>query len=242
LRPAIGFCNKSVVPNYVIPTAGLFRLSLIQNLFERLATVRGGLSDHNLFRVKRLRHTLGGAATNPAQSSHRKKRIVTEPGPLSLARKMPTNYFDFPPDLLKRQGHEQDGIPKVPIVLRDFILEDEMVTEGIMRQLGNQPVILMSISCPVCQDKRWVKFGLDRFEVVLDLSALEREIAIAEFSYVNSRLSNPLKESRRAVPGFCLAGLACTENDPSHRQIRDFRDEAQNGPTATDLNVIGMGP
>ncbi len=56
-------------------------------------------SKQNLFRVERLGHALRRAATNAAQSGHRKKRIVTEPAPFGLAGEMPPNYFNLPTDL-----------------------------------------------------------------------------------------------------------------------------------------------
>jgi hypothetical protein len=115
-----------------------------------------------------------------------------------------------------------------------------MITEGIVGQLGNQPMILVSISVPMGQDQSRIKVGFDRLKVVLDLGTLEREIPIAKPTYIDPLVCNTLKECRCAVFGFSFANLGCTEDYPSHCQVGDLRDKAQNGSTAANLNIIGM--
>ncbi len=97
------------------------------------------------------------------------------------------------------------GLPRSPSYLGISVLEDEMIPEGVVGQLGNQPMILVSISGPVGQDQCRIEIGLDRFKVVLDLGALEREIPIAKPSYIDPSVSDTLKECRRAVSGFSFA-------------------------------------
>jgi hypothetical protein len=116
-----------------------------------------------------------------------------------------------------------------------------MITEGVVSQFGNQPVILVSISAPMGQDQCRVKVGFDRLEVVLDIGTLEGEIPIAKPAYIDPFVNNTLKELRCAVSGFSFANFGCTEDYPSHCQVGELRDKAQNGSTATNLNVIGMG-
>jgi hypothetical protein len=198
-------------------------------------------SEHELFCVKRLGDPLGGATANAAEPRHRKKRIVAEPGSLSLARKMPAYYFNLLTNLLERQGYEDCRIAEIPVIFGNLILKNEMIPEGIVGQLRNQPMILVSVFRPVGQDQRWIEVGFDRLEVVFDLGALEWEIPIAKTSDIDSRFSRPMKECSRALSGFRFTNFGGAEDDPSHCQVRKLRNKTQHGSTAANLNVIGMG-
>ena len=99
-------------------------------------------------------------------------------------------------------------------------------------------MILVGVRRLMGENQCGIKVGFERFEVVLDLGTLEREVPVAEANYFNPLIYNILEERSRAAFGFGPAGFRRAEDHPSHRQVGNFRDKAQHGSTATDFNVI----
>jgi len=144
-------------------------------------------------------------------------------------------------DLVWRQRHEEHRITEVAIVLWYFVLQNKMVAEGIVGQLGNQPMILMGVSLTMGQDQRRTEFSFDGLEVILDLSTLERKIPVPKPAYVDLPVHNVLKKCLRTGLGLDFADFGGTENHPSYREVRNLGNEPQDGSPATYLNIIGMG-
>jgi len=154
---------------------------------------------------------------------------------------MPAEDLDFPVDLVPRQWHEENRITDIAVVFGDFVLKGEMITEGILCKLGNQPMVLVSIAMPMRQDQCRIKIGFDSLEVVLDLGTLKREIAVAEPAYIDLLVKDTLKKCAGAVPGLSFSNSGCAEDNPSYCEVGDLRYETKNRPAAPDLYVIGMG-
>ena len=73
------------------------------------------------------------------------------------------------------------------------------------------------------------------------MSALEREIPAAEYQHLDLPLRNVFEEGRRAAPRLRPAQADTTEDDPSHDELGHLGSEAQNGSTAADFDVVGVG-
>src|SRR5579863_1647187 len=48
--------------------------------------------------------------------------------------------------------HVDIGTSEITVILWDLIFEDQMIPEGVPRQLGEQPMILVRISAPMRKD------------------------------------------------------------------------------------------
>src|SRR4029077_14002818 len=99
----------------------------------------------------------------------------------------------------------------------------------------------MSVVLPVGQDERRIKIAFDGLEVVLNVGALGGEVAITEPQHLDLLLRNMLKNGGRAVPPLGPTPLIAAENDPPHDETRSLGSDAQNGPAAPDLDVVGVG-
>ena len=69
------------------------------------------------------------------------------------------------------QSHVGVRAPEVAVPLRDLVLEDEVVTEGVPGQVAHEAVVLVEIVARMCQDKIGVDPGLQALEDVLDRAA-----------------------------------------------------------------------
>ena len=101
-------------------------------------------------------------------------------------------------------------------------------------------MVLMSVALPVGQDQRRLEIAFDRLEAILDVSALEREISVAEVQDIDLFFSDALKEGGRAVARLGSARAGTAEDDPSHYEIGNLCGETQNCSAAADLDVVGM--
>jgi len=80
---------------------------------------------------------------------------------------MTADGFDLAPDLRPRQGYEKTRVAEIAVVFRDFVFEHEVIAKGIMRKLGHQPMVLMSIAVPVRQHEGRIEITFDGLEAVL---------------------------------------------------------------------------
>ena len=69
---------------------------------------------------------------------------------------------------------------QVAVVLRDLVLEDQMVAKRVPGQLRDEAMILVQIAAPVREDQVRGDLALEALEVLLDLGAVVREEAVAE--------------------------------------------------------------
>ena len=75
---------------------------------------------------------------------------------------------------------EQVRSPEVAVVLRNLVLEDQVVTERVPGQLARQAVILMEVAALVGEDHVRRDLGLQILEERLDLAAVVRQEAVAK--------------------------------------------------------------
>src|SRR2546427_2672478 len=97
--------------------------------------------------------TAGRVAFHPAQTEERPEELLREPALLDLAGEVRQDRVDSAAaeGLLKR--HEDVRCPEIAVVLRDFVLEDEVIPEGVPRQLRDQSMILVEVVAIVRQDQ-----------------------------------------------------------------------------------------
>jgi len=77
---------------------------------------------------------------------------------------------------------------KIAIVLRNFVFENKMVSERIPGELGDDPVMLMSIPSVVCEDQVWLIDAFDPLELLFDGLAFVGEESIPERRDINDAL------------------------------------------------------
>src|SRR5260221_7385308 len=122
-----------------------------------------------------------------------------------LARKVTADQVDLPANLWPGQRDEEAGIAEIAIVFRNFVLEHEVVPEGVVGKLGQEPVVLMSITLHVGQDQRRIEIAFEGLEMVLDLSALEREVPVAASHHLDPPFSDASEDIAPAVTALDLA-------------------------------------
>jgi len=198
------------------------------------------LSEHDLPGVERLRQPLGGIAADAAQPDHREEGLVRKPASSPLARKVPAGGFDLLADLHPGQAHEEEsGIAEIGVVFWNFVLEHQVIAEGVVGELGQQPVVLLSVALPMSQDERRIKIAFEGLEVVLDIGALEGEIPVAEPQHLDP-FSGNIFEKGGAVLRLSLAQAGAAEDDPPRDEIWRLCSKAQDRSVAADLDVIGV--
>src|SRR5262245_30608245 len=89
---------------------------------------------------------------HPAKTHEPPEELAVEPVPVGLALEVLLEQPDLLDDRLLVQRDEDVRSTQVAIVLRDLVLEDEMVAKRVPRQLGRQPMILMEVVPRVRED------------------------------------------------------------------------------------------
>ena len=90
---------------------------------------------------------------------------------------------------------------EIAVALHDLVLEDEMVPEGVVGQVRDEPVVLVPVVAVVREDDVGPHLVLERLEVVLDLDRGVREVAVAE----RQRPSSGTRDVGRGGRARCAA-------------------------------------
>src|SRR5262245_35456801 len=116
-------------------------------------------SGADLLGIERLRETPTRGRLDPAQPHQRQEGVLAEPGLAALRRKALADGAR----LLVRGGgverNEEVRRAEVRVVLRDLVLEDEMVAEGVPGQLPDRAVVLVQIALVVREDQIGAHFA-----------------------------------------------------------------------------------
>ena len=75
-----------------------------------------------------------------------KKRFLRKPMFIRLTAEPAKNGPNFFPTRFLLQVDQKIRRTKIPVIFRDFVLQDEMVPKCIPRQLRYQPMILMPVA------------------------------------------------------------------------------------------------
>src|SRR5215469_2120744 len=244
IRQCAGPCYKTRNHAHNGPLA-LKRLDATRKLRDwnsrQCVSVRRTETLHDrLAAIKAFSKSAFGLCFHPPDSKNGAKRIFGKPWLAGLGVERTQNVRDL--TLAKRliETHEEIGCSPIAIVLRNFIFEDQVIPEGVPRQLRNQPVILMEIVAMVSEDEIGLKIALDRLHEFLDGPPLVREKTVAKASNYNARPSRCLEKQPRGLAGFSFSLRRGTENDPVELEIGIFPRQAKNRAAATDLNIVAV--
>jgi len=72
---------------------------------------------------------------------------------VALRLEASAEMFDLAAANICTQSDVEVRIPKIPIVLGDFVFQDDVVTKGIPCQVGEKPVILVAVVTVVRKDQ-----------------------------------------------------------------------------------------
>src|SRR6476661_2797944 len=114
-----------------------------------------------------------------AQPQQGKERLGNEPRPVPLAAKVNHERGHLGLSLFATKGNEQTRVPQVRVVFWDFILQNEVVPEGVPGQFGYHTMVLMVVP-PVMRENNIRFKALHALNRGFDLSKLRRKEAIPE--------------------------------------------------------------
>ena len=130
------------------------------------------------------------ARLHAAHAQQPAEELVVEPVLVALAR---DDARSSKSQLLRgdlvAQRDEDVRRPQVAVVLRDLVLEDEVVAERVPRELAREAVILVEVVTRACVSTRSGSIGLQFLEDLLDRLAGVREEGVAKLvqSHVGRR-------------------------------------------------------
>src|SRR5437899_7635297 len=163
--------------------------------------------------------TAGSIAFHSPQSHEREKCLRLKPALRALGLERiheVTNLLlaDFVPD-----WHEQVRLSQVTVILRNFILQNEMIAKCVPGQFRNQAMVLVGIFAVVGKDK--VRGNrLQLFEDRFDFRTDKRHESVLKFLQ-QGRLSNILSDKQSGPTlRFSGADSKCTEHYPMEQAIR----------------------
>ena len=171
-----------------------------------------------------------------------RKQVGGEPGLARLGGEVLQEQVDLAIESRRREGGEEVGRSEIAVVLRDLVLQDEVVAPGVPGQLGDEPVILVPI-LPVV--------GEDEVRGELAASAPRTRLSPRRRSREGSRPGSPgrstfavVTPSRNAAAdaraSAARSGVA-QKTTHSTSRLAVLGDEAQDRPAAADLDVVGVG-
>ena len=156
----------------------------------------------------------------PRRRISRQKQVLREPAPVELRREVREDQPDLPCCDLLRQVDERIGRADVPVVLRDLVLEDQVVAERVPRQLGDEAMVLVQIGALVREDQVGRHVSLQLLEVLLHGDAGVREEAVAKALHDNPRRRISRQEILRAPPSLVSPIAVSAQHDPDDVGLR----------------------
>src|SRR5579863_1459697 len=136
-------------------------------------------SEDELTAVERLSVPAGSIAFHPAQSEKCEKSVLLEPMLATLGRESIHQIANLLLNDLGFKWHKDAGSSHVPVVLRNFILEDQVVSKRVPGELCQQPVVLMCVPAVMGKDQVGGN-RLQPLEGFLHFGTFERHKAIGE--------------------------------------------------------------
>ena len=110
-------------------------------------------SQRELAAVERLRVPARRARLGPAQAHEPEEELLVEPVLFALARERLSQQARLLACELLRHRDEDVRRAEVAVVLRDLVLEDQVVAPGVPRQLAHEAVILVQVVPRVREDR-----------------------------------------------------------------------------------------
>jgi hypothetical protein len=117
-----------------------------------------------------------------------------------------------------------------------------MLTPCIPGQIADGAMILMPVVAVVGKNDVGIRVLLYFFKEFLDSRSFIGKEAIAKGLDDDSLTLDGLEKKVRTGAGFTLAFAPRAEDHPDHLDLGVEGEKVQNGSTAPNLNIIGMGP
>jgi len=174
---------------------------------------------------------------HPAYAHQAKKGLTLEPAFRLLRLKRHKQIIDFCSVLFGVQWYKKIWPPKIPIIFRNLILENQMIPKRIPRKTGDLPMILVCVTTPMSEDDIRLDLAFQIFEEFFDLLANTVEKTIAKFVKDDRGFATGGEELRgfRSLQFTCSR---CTENDPMKSQEGEHLLEVEQSGAASDFDVI----
>jgi len=134
--------------------------------------------------------------------------------------------------------HEDIGIAQVSLVLKNFVFEDQVLSERIPCDFGKSSVILVQIFSAMGEDDiRLYRFG-QFVHRLFDLNNARGKERILKIEKVNVAVVVPIAPSMKSVACLDFARGIATHHDPVKPYARIAFQEAKNRSSATDFDIV----
>lgn len=159
---------------------------------------------------------------------------------VTLCLEVTTQVGDFLLGDFVIQWNKEIGNSKVTIIFWNFILQYQVASKRVPRQIREHAMILMTVISIMGEDQVRLKSLLETFKILLDLFVLSREKAGSKPLYHNL-FALEASDELTSTP-LCLQGPPATgaENYPLYVEIRPFSRQLQKRPSAANLNVVAV--
>jgi hypothetical protein len=174
------------------------------------------------------------------KSEQAEESLFAEPVLPPLCSENVEQPFAFAPGRARAQGHVQVRLAEISVPLRNLVLENELVTEGVPRQVGHYSVVLVPVVARVGEDDIRSKLASQTLERILDRIEMGREIAVAEFVQADCLARCWSKELPRSELGLARTGSSGAPDNPSEFRSRSSARQLRQRATAPNLDVVRM--
>jgi hypothetical protein len=174
-------------------------------------------------------------STEPEQAE---ESLLAEPIFPPLCSENIEQRFAFAPGRARAQRHVQIWLAEISVPLRNLVFENELVTEGVPRQVGHYPVVLVPVVARVGKDDIRSKLAGETLERILDRVEMGREIAVAEFVQADCLARCWSKELPRSALGLTRTVSSGAPDNPSEFRSRSSARQLRQRATAANLDVV----
>src|SRR5690606_4969985 len=195
---------------------------------------------NELAAVERFGVAVRRATFEPSQARQAVEGILGEPALAALRPEMLHQPCDFGPHRGGRQRHVHARRAEAAVVLRNLVLENQVVAERVPRELPDQSMVLVKIAGVVREDHVGIAARLELLERLLDARAFVREEPVAKRERLDSML-RPVAEYARGAPQRLVPARARRrEHDPVDAKARSRFDQLPHGAAGADLDVVAV--
>src|SRR5581483_996837 len=217
-----------------------FRTCLL--LFDIFSSFSPGCSQHQLAAVKSFGVSARRIRLHAAKPHQRHKGLFPEPAAAVLRLKR----FQNRAHLLAAHGigqrYEEVRSAHVAVIFRDLVFENHVVAKGAPGDLGEQPVILVSVLPVVSEDQVRIGLPFELFEQVLHLVAHERQEAVGKGAENLFAERAGGRKQLGTADRFGAPLILSTENHPMNSRTGMPLSQREQRTSAADFDVVGMGP
>src|SRR4029079_15182946 len=175
---------------------------------------------------------------DPTETHEPAERLLGEPRLRPLTHERFEDRADLSLDVREVERDVDVGTPEVAVELRDLVLENQLIAERLICELGQEPVVLVPICLVAGEDGVRCSIGTEYVEALFQLRRDVRKVALPERLHLDAAIRAGAEERLGAQPRLRSSVRLSTEDDPSNLERRIRLEEAENGPSAADLDVV----